>query len=69
MVIPILQGARKYLSEHGILMVEVGYTQDVLQQQFPEVPFLWLDFEHGGEGVFLLTASQLEDYQSVFDKA
>ena len=68
MVIPMLQKARSYLSDNGILVVEVGYTQDVLQQHFPEVPFLWLDFEHGGEGVFLLTAGQLDEYQSVFDR-
>lgn len=69
MVIPILQRAREYLSDNGILVVEVGYTQDVLQQYFPDVPFLWLDFDHGGEGVFMLTANQLEEYQPVFDNA
>lgn len=67
MVVPILQKARGYLSDHGILVVEVGYTQDVLQSHFPTVPFMWLDFEFGGEGVFLLTASQLDEYQAVFD--
>ena len=68
LVIPILQNARKYLSDDGIIVIEVGYTQEALQQHFPEVAFFWLDFEHGGEGVFLLTASQLEEYQSVFDR-
>lgn len=68
-VIPILREARSYLSDKGILVVEVGYTQDVLQQHFPQIPFLWLDFEHGGEGVFLLDADQLDEYQGVFDQA
>ncbi len=66
-VIPLLQGAREFLSDHGILVVEVGYSQPALEASLPDVPFMWLDFEHGGEGVFLLTAQQLEDYQSDFD--
>ncbi len=66
-VIPMLQGAREFLSDYGILVVEVGYSQPALEEALPEVPFMWLDFEHGGEGVFLLTAQQLEDYQSEFD--
>jgi len=66
-VIPLLQGAREFLSDHGILLVEVGYSQPALEAALPEVPFMWLDFEHGGEGVFLLTAQQLEDYQPDFD--
>jgi ribosomal protein L3 glutamine methyltransferase len=66
-VIPILQGAREFMSDHGILVVEVGYTQPVLEQCLPNVPFFWLDFEHGGDGVFMLTAQQLEMYQNDFD--
>jgi len=66
-VIPILQGAREFLTDHGILVVEVGYTQPTLEHCLPNVPFFWLDFEHGGDGVFLLTAEQLEMYQHDFD--
>lgn len=66
-VIPLLQGAREFMSDHGILVVEVGYSQQALEQCLPDVPFFWLDFEHGGEGVFLFTAEQLEMYQDDFD--
>jgi ribosomal protein L3 glutamine methyltransferase len=66
-VIPMLQGAREFLSDQGVLVVEVGYSQPALEAALPEVPFMWLDFEEGGQGVFLLTAQQLEDYQSDFD--
>jgi ribosomal protein L3 glutamine methyltransferase len=69
LVIPMLQSAREFMSETGILVVEVGYTQPALEACFPEVPFTWLDFERGGQGVFLLTAEQLDMYQADFDAA
>ncbi len=66
-VIPMLRQARDYLKDDGILVVEVGYTWPVLQQALPGVPFMWLEFEFGGEGVFTLTAEQLQQCQSQFD--
>ena len=66
-VIPLLQQAGDYLSDHGILVVEVGYSMPALLQLLPEVPFTWLEFVHGGEGVFLLTAEQLRACQELFD--
>ena len=69
LVIPMLQSARDFLSDEGILVIEVGYTRPALEACFPNVPFTWLDFERGGEGVFLLTAEQLEMGQPDFDAA
>ena len=48
----------------GVLFVEVGDSDERLQQAFPGVPFLWLEFEHGGGGVFLLTKDELQQAPS-----
>ncbi len=66
-VVPMLQQAAAYLSDHGILVVEVGYSMPALVEMLPEVPFTWLEFVHGGEGVFLLTLEQLRACQQMFD--
>ncbi len=68
-VIKIIEQAVSFLNDRGILIVEVGSSAETLQTRFPEVPFFWLDFERGGDGVFLLTAEQLKQYASIFQAA
>jgi ribosomal protein L3 glutamine methyltransferase len=55
----ILAAAESHLTASGILVVEVGDTDETVQRVYPRVPFTWLEFAHGGGGVFLLTAEQL----------
>ena len=55
----ILACAPGYLSEGGVLICEVGNSMVHLIEQYPEIPFNWLAFERGGDGVFSLTREQL----------
>jgi ribosomal protein L3 glutamine methyltransferase len=60
-VLPILVDAPGFLGEDGVLVCEVGESEERLTAAMPRVPFLWLEFEHGGSGVFVLTKNQLEE--------
>ena len=69
LVIPMLQQAPDHLTRHGMMIVEVGNSAEALQARFPTVPFTWLEFSYGGEGVFLLEAPQLVEYHDIFMQA
>ena len=62
----ILAQAADYLSENGVLVCEVGNSMVHLIEQFPQVPFTWLELDNGGIGVFMLTKQQLQEYRQLF---
>ena len=65
----MLAEAADFLTEDGLLVVEVGNSEWALAQSFPEVEFDWVEFKRGGSGVFVLTAQQCRFYQQMFREA
>ncbi len=55
----ILAQAPAHLNAGGVLVVEVGSAREALVAAYPDLPFTWLEFERGGEGVFLLQRGEL----------
>lgn len=54
----ILLGASQFLTPDGLLFVEVGNSDFAVMDKWPDIEFLWLDFEQGGHGVFMLDYKQ-----------
>jgi ribosomal protein L3 glutamine methyltransferase len=59
LVLEILEASPGFMNPRAVLIMEVGESAEHLQNLLPAVPFLWLDFEYGGDGVFLLRYDQL----------
>lgn len=58
----ILDEAAAYLSEDGLLIVEVGESERTLVELLPEVPFVWIEFKVGPMGVFALERRDLIEH-------
>lgn len=60
----IIAGAAEHLTADGLLVVEVGNSWGALDDAYPDLPLTWLEFDNGGDGVFLLTARDLREWLS-----
>ncbi len=58
--VKILKKAAEYLTPNGVLIVEVGNSEEALAEKYPNIPFTWLEFQHSEGGVFVLTQDQLK---------
>ena len=62
----LLRDAANFLSDDGVMIVEVGNSYENVEAAFPNVPFMWLTFESGGHGVFVIRKQELLEYQAEF---
>ena len=61
LVRPIVSEAGKRLSSNGWLVVETGHdSQERVAAAFPRLSPIWLELQNGGDGVWLLPASELQ---------
>ena len=62
----MLAQAADYLTENGLIVIEVGNSEWAMKQNFNTVDFHWLTFQKGGSGIFALTAEQCRKYRDLF---
>src|SRR5688572_1496348 len=59
LALKIMRDAPAQLSEHGLLICEVGEAERALERLLPEVPFAWVEFKVGQMGIFVLERADL----------
>jgi len=65
----MLDEAADYLTEDGLLIVEVGESERALAKLLPQVPFVWIEFKVGAMGVFALERRDLIEHAKAISAA
>lgn len=58
----ILRQAKHFMTDFGVLVVEMGDNCAELEERYPDLPFNWLENVSGDGFVFVLTRDDLADY-------
>ncbi len=59
LALEILRDAPRHLSEHGLLICEVGESERALVELLPELPLAWVEFKVGQMGIFVAEREDL----------
>jgi len=65
----IMRDAANYLSPRGVLICEVGESAEPLHRALPGVALTWIEFEFGGDGVFIMDREQLVMHRAQVESA
>ncbi|KRE87457.1 protein-(glutamine-N5) methyltransferase, ribosomal protein L3-specific [Rhodanobacter sp. Soil772] len=65
----MLDEAAGYLTDDGLLIVEVGESEHALAALLPQVPFIWIEFKVGPMGVFALERRDLVEHAAAIRTA
>jgi ribosomal protein L3 glutamine methyltransferase len=55
----VLAGAPEHLEPGGLLVLEVGASEEALTSLLPELPLTWVEFQRGGSGVAVIDRESL----------
>jgi ribosomal protein L3 glutamine methyltransferase len=56
---PLIRQARQHLSDHGVLVLEIGHERDHFHRAFPRLPAVGLPTSLGDDAVLLIQAEDL----------
>jgi ribosomal protein L3 glutamine methyltransferase len=62
LALKIMRDAPAHLSEHGLLICEVGEAERALAELLPEVPMAWVEFKVGQMGIFVVERGDLAEH-------
>ena len=57
----LLQAAPAHMSEHAVMILEIGNERAFFEAAFPELEIFWLQTSAGADSVLLITKTALED--------